>query len=64
MRRFAKEFICNQRNKWKATKRPHGEVRPLIIINELTFYFLLSARPNGLSFAKSTNTGAATKIEE
>ena len=27
-------------------------------------YFFFSARPNGLVFEKSTNTGAATNIEE
>ena len=42
--------------------------RPLFLIPfPLYFYFFLfsaSASPNGLFFAMSTNTGAATKMDE
>ena len=36
----------------------------LFYINSMLNYFFFSSRPNGRVFAKSTNTGAATKIEE
>ena len=36
----------------------------LFYINSMLNYFFFSSRPNGRVFAKSTSTGAATKIEE
>ena len=44
-------------------KNTHSSIINFYYINQLD-YFFFSARPNGLLFEKSTNTGAATKIEE
>jgi len=46
-----------------SNKKASLKARPCIK-HFVIYFFFVSARPNGLFFAKSTNTGAATKIDE
>jgi hypothetical protein len=46
-----------------SNKKASLKVRPCIK-HFVVYFFFGSARPNGLFFAKSTSTGAATKIDE
>ena len=53
-----------------STKKAPRISRGFFIFNQTSYalfalcFFAFGSEPNGLFFAKSTNTGAATKIEE
>ena len=65
LNKFQSRYIENYYSNKKASKyRGFLYIRILDLYFKEFYFFFFSSRPKGRLLAKSTNTGAATKIEE